>query len=77
MSTSGPLPGTSIVDAAIQLVIENLRAHPDGIRNVDLAETTGLDLPVKAQQHYITYTILMYLVEQGRVEKHGYLYRLA
>jgi hypothetical protein len=77
MSAATRLPGTSIVDAAIQLVLEQLRAHPDGIRNVDLAHATGLDLPVKAQQHYITYTVLMYLVEQRRVEKRGHLYRLA
>ena len=72
-----PQPGTVIVDSAISLILEELRAHPEGIRNIDIANATGLDLPVKAQQHYITYTILLYLVEQGRVEKHGRLYRLA
>jgi hypothetical protein len=77
MSTTTQLPGSSIVNAAIQVVLEDLRAHPEGIRNVDLAETTGLDLPVTAQRHYITYTILMYLVEQGTVQKRGHLYRLA
>ena len=69
--------GERIIEAAVGEVLRELSQHPKGMRNVELAQATGLDLPVRAQKHYISYTILMYLVEQGRVLKEGRVYRLA
>jgi hypothetical protein len=69
-------PGNKLVNTAIEMVIGELRRHPDGLRNVEVGELTGLFLPVANHPGYITWTILRYLVEQNRVEKRGRLYRL-
>ena len=76
MATSSEPLGATLMRSAIRIVLDELRAHPSGIRNVDIANATGLYLPVKSHPGYISYTILMYLVEQGSVEKRGQLYRL-
>jgi hypothetical protein len=69
-------PGHKLIESAIEMVIDELRRHPDGLRNVEVGELTGLFLLVANHPGYITWTILRYLVEQKRVEKRGRIYRL-
>jgi hypothetical protein len=74
---SGEEPeGYRLIQTAIEIVVGELRRHPEGLRNVDLGIATGLNLPVVNHPGYITWTILRYLIEQGRVEKHGRIYQL-
>lgn len=75
MSNDEPV-GYRLVQTAVELVIGELRRHPEGLRNVEIGISTGLFLPVASHPGYITWTILRYLMEQKRVEKQGRIYRL-
>jgi hypothetical protein len=68
--------GYKLIQAAVEMVVGELRRHPEGLRNVEVGTSTGLFLPVTNHPGYITWTILRYLIEQKRVEKHGRIYRL-
>ncbi len=68
--------GSGLIRLAMELVVAELRRNPEGLRNVDLGYRTGLFLPVTNHPGYITWTILRYLIEQGKVSKDGQLYRL-
>jgi hypothetical protein len=68
--------GYKLIQKAVEMVIGELRRHPEGLRNVDLGIATGLNLPVANHPGYITWTILRYLIEQKRVAKHGWIYQL-
>jgi hypothetical protein len=70
------MTGKEILEAAKKLVMEELARSPDGLRNRGEIERTGLYLDVPAQKGYITWTILQYLVQEGRVEKHGGVFTL-
>jgi hypothetical protein len=68
--------GARLIADAVDLVRSELARHPEGMRNVDVATATGLNLPISTQPGYITWTILRYLVESGEVTKIGPLYHL-
>jgi hypothetical protein len=68
--------GYNLIRSAVDMVVSELRRHPEGLRNVDVGIATGLNLPVANHPGYITWTILRYLIEQKRVEKHGRVYQL-
>ncbi len=68
--------GAVLMRAAVELVIAELRRNPEGLRNVDVGHRTGLFLPVTNHPGYITWSILRYLTEQGKVAKHRQLYKL-
>jgi hypothetical protein len=68
--------GYKLIQSALEIVVDELRRHPEGLRNVEVGTSTGLFLPVTNHPGYITWTILRYLVEQKRVVKHGPIYRL-
>ena len=68
--------GTHLMQAAIALVVDVLREHPEGITNRDIGIATGLNLAIAKQQGYITWTILQYLLESGVVTKDGRIWKL-
>ena len=64
-----------IEDAVLQLLLD---VHPQGLRNVDIAERLGLRSDFRGgQKDYLTYTVLVRLREQGRVRREGQLYTTA
>lgn len=69
------LPGTYLIAAAQQLILDVLSLYPDGLTNAEIDEKTGLNLPVKSQHGYITWTLLSYLVQKGLVVKEGKVYK--
>jgi hypothetical protein len=68
--------GAYLIEAAVQIVLDALAANPAGLTNVEVAMTTGLDLHISNQNGYISWTILQWLVESGRVKKGGRTYTL-
>lgn len=66
--------GEKIMDVAIELVLETLKGAPEGLTNVEVSKKTGLSLPIKNQKNYVTYTVLMFLVEKGKIIKKGAKY---
>ena len=68
--------GAYLTEAALTLVIDVLEAHPEGMSNRDVGLATGLNLAISKQEGYITWTILQFLLETGRVAKEGALWRL-
>ena len=74
----GPsLPGTYLIHAAQQLVLDVLSAHPESLTNSRLGELTGFKPVIKTQNGYITWTLLMHLMDRGLVVKTGRLYKLS
>ena len=69
--------GTYLIQAAVNLVIDVLDAHPEGMSNQDVGQATGLNLAISKQGGYITWTILQFLLETGRAVKEGPLWKLA
>ena len=69
------MTGNEIMESAIDLVIDALRSSQDGLTNTEVIDKTGLYLSVPDHSGYITWTILMHLVQKGRVVKNGKLYR--
>jgi hypothetical protein len=75
---AGPaLPGTYLIGAAEQLVLDVLSEHPEGLTNSRVGELTGLNPVIKTQNGYVTWTLLRHLIDKGRVEKNGELYKLS
>lgn len=68
--------GTECLAKAIDLVLAVLRDHPTGLTNSEVGEATGLNPDISVQHGYVTWSLLRYLVEQGRVVKDGRIYRL-
>jgi hypothetical protein len=63
--------GADIISAAKELVLAELRSHPEGLTNVEVGRKTGLHLDIEKQTGYIQWTILQHLIEEGRVRKQG------
>jgi hypothetical protein len=70
------LAGTYLIDAAMKLILDLLSENPDGLTNTQVGLVTGLNPVIRKQNGYVTWTLLTYLVEQGRVLKVGKVYRL-
>ena len=51
-------------------ILQFLEAHPDGLRNVDIARGLGLSSDFRGSyRNYMTYTILTSLMGQGRINR--------
>ncbi len=51
-------------------VLRLLEAHPDGLRNVDIARSLGLTSDFRGSyRNYLTFTILTSLTAQGRIKR--------
>jgi hypothetical protein len=72
-----PPTGVYLMLAAQRLVLDVLAQHPEGLTNSGVGAITGLNLPVRQQSGYVTWTILQFLVERGNVVKKERVYRLA
>ena len=68
--------GEGLIAAAQELVLDALRSAPAGLTNAEVGMRTGLNLPIRAQNGYVTWTILQYLLQNDRVEKTEGRYRL-
>ena len=67
--------GVAMLKDAIQ---ELLIHHPEGLRNVDVAEKLDLRSGQKgSQKDYLSWSLLGLMVEEGRIVKGGRLYRIA
>lgn len=66
--------GADLIVAAQQLVLDALKSNREGLTNSEVDERTNLNLPISKQRGYITWTILQYLLETGRVTKEGRRY---
>lgn len=68
--------GEHLLAAAQELVLEALRAAPDGLTNSEVQSQTGLYLEVPDHSGYISWTVLNHLVLIGQVVKDGKFYRV-
>lgn len=61
-----------IEDAVLLLLVDN----PQGLRNVDIAESLGLHSGVDGhQKDWLTWYLLKGLIDQGEVTKDGTIYK--
>jgi hypothetical protein len=70
------LPGKYFLLAAEKLVFDILTQNPQGLTNAQVAQKTGLFVQIKNQKGYITWSILMSLVESGEVIKDEKIFRI-
>ena len=71
-SRNGDAPGREAAQAGLQhietAIIQLLENNPAGLRNVDIADQLGLRSEFRGgYRNYLTFTVLMSLVSQGRV----------
>lgn len=67
MSRRGP----ELIEETQRLVISALEGAPEGLTNAELDEAVQLNLPIPSHRGYITWTILQYLIQCGKVERIG------
>ena len=70
------MDGEMLIAAAQELVLDALRSAPTGLTNAEVGVKTGLNLPIRNQNGYISWTILQYLLQNDRIEKVEGRYRL-
>lgn len=70
------MTGPELLERAQNLVLATLARNPSGMTNAEVHNATGLYLDVPKQKGYISWTILNHLIEVGKVEKVGPLYRI-
>ena len=61
-----------------EAIIRLLTVNPQGLRNVDIADSLGLRSSSRGnQRNYLTYSVLGNLIDEGKVVKDGTKYRKA
>ena len=61
-----------------EALVRLLEANPQGLRNVEIADSLGLrSSSLGNQRNYLTYSVLGNLIDEGKVVKDGIRYRKA